>query len=429
MATITGTSGNDVLNGTDGADVINGLEGDDVINGGLGPDTLDGGAGADTIVFTAVAVQSPAPPRGAITGGEGLDTLDLTRVSPVSITPGSGGFFTLQVGSQAFDVANIERILTAAGNEVINLSGYGRAVEIDAGAGDDRISGGSGDDIIRGGAGNDIINGGNGGGNEVFFGDAGDDILSGGGADRLFGGEGNDILGFGPTSATPVGEVLVDGGAGVDTLAGRFSQVDLETGVAFGARSNQNIAHSFTFAGIENVAVTVETFGAAVRGDAGANVITAVADTLRSGGRATLEGRGGDDVLTGTINSDVLRGGDGNDRLDGGGGGDQLFGDAGDDQLIARGGDKLDGGGGVDTVLFGGNTRFGVNVDLGAGTASSDESGSVALTGIENVRGTEVSDTLTGDGGKTGWRAGAGWTSSPAAPGRTPWTGARATTG
>lgn len=58
MATIAGTTGDDILVGTAAADEIYGLEGTDTIHGGPGsPATLVGGAGDDNWAAT----NSPAP--------------------------------------------------------------------------------------------------------------------------------------------------------------------------------------------------------------------------------------------------------------------------------------------------------------------------------------------------------------------------------
>jgi hypothetical protein len=51
MATISGTSGDDVLNGTPAADVMRGLAGNDRLAGGAGNDLLAGGDGIDTAVY------------------------------------------------------------------------------------------------------------------------------------------------------------------------------------------------------------------------------------------------------------------------------------------------------------------------------------------------------------------------------------------
>jgi len=97
--TITGTSGNDVLNGTPGIDVICGLGGNDTINGLSGNDIIDGGPGNDTII-----------------GGAGNDTI-------------SGG----------------------DGNDTIS-----------GGDGNDRLSGNDGNDVLKGESGNDGLIGGSG---------------------------------------------------------------------------------------------------------------------------------------------------------------------------------------------------------------------------------------------------------------------------
>ncbi len=99
MATIKGTSNNDVLNGTASADTIYGYGGDDTIYGNDGDDEAYGGAGNDTLY-----------------GGSGNDTL-------------GGG----------------------AGDDVVN-----------GGEGDDILYGGDGNDLLIGGAGSDTIYGGGG---------------------------------------------------------------------------------------------------------------------------------------------------------------------------------------------------------------------------------------------------------------------------
>src|SRR6478752_7406740 len=55
LATITGTSSNNLLNGTSSADTINGLGGNDTINGGAGNDAINGGTGLDVMTGGAGA--------------------------------------------------------------------------------------------------------------------------------------------------------------------------------------------------------------------------------------------------------------------------------------------------------------------------------------------------------------------------------------
>jgi hypothetical protein len=135
--TITGTSGDDILNGTNGRDVICGLGGNDLIQAGAGNDVIYGGFGNDKIL-----------------GGQGTDTIY-----------GEAGDDSL-VGEDQADVID---------------GGFGKD-QIFGGAGNDTLSGKDQNDFIRGEAGNDKISGG-----------AGNDMLSGGlGKDSILSNEGKD---------------------------------------------------------------------------------------------------------------------------------------------------------------------------------------------------------------------------------------------
>ena len=92
------------------------------------------------------------------------------------------------------------------------------------------------------------------------------------------------------------------------------------------------------------------------------------------------------DTLTGDAAANTLSGNAGNDTLDGGAGNDVLLGGAGDDSLT--------GGLGVDAASFASSTTA-VVVSLLSGSASGE--GSDTLTGIENLTGSALGDTLTGD--------------------------------
>jgi Tol biopolymer transport system component len=76
VATITGTTGNDLLVGTSGDDVITGLGGNDTIRGGRGNDLICGGSGTDRIAG-GHGDDRLIGGRGGdhITGGRGKDTL------------------------------------------------------------------------------------------------------------------------------------------------------------------------------------------------------------------------------------------------------------------------------------------------------------------------------------------------------------------
>ena len=130
MASINGTTGNDVITGTTLDDVIFGDAGDDRINGGSGNDTVYGGVGKDTLTGDAG--------NDALYGGDGND-----------------GFF----GGGGNDAA------------------YGEA-------GDDVMYGDGGDDVLYGGDGTDTLIGGT--GNDILYGGAGANTLTGGGGADTF---------------------------------------------------------------------------------------------------------------------------------------------------------------------------------------------------------------------------------------------------
>lgn len=144
LATVVGTTGDDVLAASPGANVVYGDAGNDIIEGHAGPfDLLCGGPGNDRIY-----------------GYGGPDTL---------------------VGGPGID-----RLYGGGGIDVI-LGGGGR----------DILRGQAGNDIIWGFGGNDTALGGQ--GRDVIRGNAGDDVLRGNlGWDRIYGGPGIDTAYGGP---------------------------------------------------------------------------------------------------------------------------------------------------------------------------------------------------------------------------------------
>ena len=110
-------------------------------------------------------------------------------------------------------------------------------------------------------------------------------------------------------------------------------------------------------------------------------------------------GTTGSDSITGTNNENIMYGLGGNDTLAGG---------TADDALVGgTGADSLDGGAGNDTASYAGSGA-GVNVDLGAGTASGGDAAGDTLTNIENLIGSDHDDTLTGDSGDNVLEGGGG---------------------
>ena len=108
-------------------------------------------------------------------------------------------------------------------------------------------------------------------------------------------------------------------------------------------------------------------------------------------------GSEGDDVLLGTAGADVIEAGGGDDTIIGVEGDDIIDGGTGNDTISGAGGDDIIvGGEGSDTVSFVEDTA-GVQVDLGAGTATGAGTGTDTITEVENVAGGAGDDIIIGD--------------------------------
>jgi Ca2+-binding RTX toxin-like protein len=175
------------------------------------------------------------------------------------------------------------------------------------------------------------------------LGEDGDDVLS------LAGGDG--------TGSALAGNSL-GGGAGDDTLVGAAG------GSTF---SGGDGADTLDYSAATQVSVDLS---------AGTGLPTGGTDDT-IGTVEDVVGSPGADILVGDDAANVLDGGHGDDSLDGG---------AGDD--------SLDGGPGSDTVSFAGSDAAAA-VDLTEGTAEG--LGTDTLGEIENVEGSTLADTLTGD--------------------------------
>ncbi|WP_380785610.1 pre-peptidase C-terminal domain-containing protein [Sphingomonas sp. R86521] len=119
-------------------------------------------------------------------------------------------------------------------------------------------------------------------------------------------------------------------------------------------------------------------------------------DTITGGtGADKIYGGAGNDVIYGNQDNDTIYGESGNDVIYGGQGDDALYGGVGDDFLEGGlGNDILSGGTGFNTVSYA-NATAAVSVNLGAGTATGG-AGTDTLFSIQNVTGSNYSDTILG---------------------------------
>ncbi|HYC97928.1 calcium-binding protein, partial [Brevundimonas sp.] len=360
-------AGDDVIttrtgNTEDGlADYIWGGEGNDIITVGGGADEVDGGEGEDILVVDwsgeTVGIQS----FGGLfrDGPSGNTTVGYANFEHLHVTGGSGA-------DNIFDL-------------------YGGDDRFSGGAGADWLSGANGDDWLDGGAGADTLSGVNGfdtasyisagagltlnlANNAASTGDAaGDQYVD---IERYELTNHGDVL-VGSTAADQVagmaGDDILTGGLGDDVLDGGDGQ---DTAVFSGAYAAYSI-------GIVDGVVTVT-------GADGVDVLIQV-EKLQFSDRTMTVGV----ALAGTPNGELLIGTDGDDTLNGMAGDDRLSGGQGYDSLI--------GGADIDAADY--STAIGAVVaSLTTGVASNDgEGGSDTFSGIENLIGSALGDSLTGD--------------------------------
>ena len=431
------------LIGSDHADTLRGNGADNILRGGLGADTLEGGAGADTL-----------------DGGADADEVSYSNSSNgVRVDLSNTGAQADFDGADANDNEAVDDVLTDIENITGSdqndwLTGNDDANRLVGGAGDDRLEGGADADTLEGGLGADTLEGG-----------ADADTLEGGlGADTLEGGEDADTYLFNAGDGTDT--IIDDGGAIVfnqgtngDYTGATYTYTRADGGrgeaviltVTKGGGDPLNVlefagdpSSSYTFyrrsSDGTDTAITLPAVPARLGSEGNPFVATADPDTfvalagadwasyagstagvsieLDDNNPATLSGgwAAGDTLtaihnLIGSDHADTLRGNSADNTLRGGLGADILEG--------GLGADTLEGGEGEDIAYYG-NSGKGVRVDLsntGAQQDFEEENGFTAndneavddvLTDIENIRGSDHNDWLTGDNNANTLVGGAG---------------------
>jgi Ca2+-binding RTX toxin-like protein len=235
--TMTGSAGDDTVIGGQGNDTALLGAGNDtfVWNPGDASDTVNGQAGDDTLLFKGANIDesidiSANGGHAKLTRNVGIVTMDLDDVETINVQA-SGGADTITVSDlSATDVTKVnidlggadgasdtvvlnatngdDAITIVNNNGVVTVSGLGEDITISNFDANDRIviKGLGGDDVIEasglgtamqltadGGDGDDILIGS--AGNDTLLGSNGDDVLIGGaGTDVLDGGPGNNIV-------------------------------------------------------------------------------------------------------------------------------------------------------------------------------------------------------------------------------------------
>ncbi len=284
-------------------------------------------------------------------GGDGDDVYTVLGSSDTIVETLNGGTDEIRAGGPTYTLgANVEKLtgLSAGGQA---LTGNGDANVITGNSGNDIIDGGAGADLMAGGGGNDVYyvdNAGdvvsepatNGGTDEVRtalsvytlganvenltgLSASGQTLIGNGDANTITGGGGNDVFDGG------VGADLLIGGGGNDVY-----YVDVGDTVSEGAgagtdEARTSLASYMLAANVENLT------------------------GLSSSGQS-LTGNAGDNVIIANSGNDIVEGGDGNDAMDGGAGIDTLsFAGAGGAITfsLASGAAQATGGAGTDSAI------------------------------------------------------------------------------
>jgi Ca2+-binding RTX toxin-like protein len=340
-----------------------------------------------------------------------------------------GGAVLLQAGDDLFDGrggTQNGRIDGGVGNDT--LYGGSFADQLEGGVGNDAIDGGDGDDLLIGGSGNDSFKGG--ASNDTIWGDAGSDVViyTGNRADYLV--ETAIIEGVTYTRVTGQGSSTADG---VDLLR-RIETIQFaDTSLTLQAVPNNGPVLGSTpmpdqTAFAEEVTILQLPATAFVDPDPddafiyriamadGSPVphwiafdpatrtfrITAGEYSLGTSVTIRIFARDGNPDVTTEIYDDFVltitagpgpdvMGTDNNDFLQGTFRVERLYGMGGDDSLIySYGPDIYDGGAGNDWLAFH-LSPLALTIDLGSANDN--------FFSIENVYGTQFSDSITGDGG------------------------------
>jgi Ca2+-binding RTX toxin-like protein len=174
---------------------------------------------------------------------------------------------------------------------------------------------------------------------------------------------------------------VIDGTAGANLLSGTAGD-DSISGLAGDDTIRGNAGADSLYGGADVDWLDYRGSGAAVSVDLGTGVVSggdAQGDVIV--GFENVYGSALDDTLTGSAGSNLIRGG--------------------------AGADSLNGGAGTDTLDYAGSAA-GVSVDLGTGATSGGDAQGDVIAGFENIFGSTLGDTLTGNAGTNVIRGGVG---------------------
>ena len=313
-----GGPGDDHMEGDGDDDDMYGGADADHMEGNNGADDMYGDTGADDMIGGSDTTGEPDVGESIMRGGLGSDVM---AGDNAVITPIAGGF----VGGRSVRLLD----LPIGGADVMHGD-----------ADVDHMFGQVGSDTMSGGDAGDYMEGNN--GDDTMSGDAGDDDMVGGGS----AGNGSIIEMRDGTGLDDAGETSMNGGAGIDWIAGDNARMNrvLQGETGKGPLVDHPIV-LFDLAAVGGPAVPAAAHGA---------------DTMDGGAQTDfLFGQGSNDVMSGGDAPDYLEGNDGTDTMSGNGGNDDMVGggSAADgvivpvrdgEGLLDQGESDMSGGDGVD---------------------------------------------------------------------------------
>lgn len=411
-----GGDGSDILQSHDGADYLYGADGSDQLYGGNQNDRLYGG---DQIDFLYGGADDDR-----LSGGDATDLLDGGSGNDIADYSYSNEDWTVTLILDGATSASGEKDILASIESVI------------MGSGDDDVYGDGNDNNLEGRGGNDILFGG--GGTDGLYGGSGNDQLNGGaGEDYLIGGPGRDTAIYDTAPSSVVVDLAIVGlqntvGAGQDGLSQMENLVgsdhadwlygdDLKN-TLYGGDGDDSLmgraGNDQLYGGDQDDFLIGGSGSDILNGGEGIDTasyfyspsavyidlnVAGWHDTLGEGldllnSIENVNGSNHADWLLGDENNNKLNGYDGNDALVGGDGVDELIGNNGHDALYGGlGNDVLNGGAGNDWANYNVGLSTGVSVSLNLNTQDTLGGGIDTLIEIENIWGTDYSDSLYGD--------------------------------
>lgn len=339
--TVYGGAGNDAITGGAGSEQLFGEDGNDTITSSTGSDSIDGGAGNDRVI-----VGTSLTSADTVIGGDGSDTLVIGQAISAADASQTSGFEVLEASAGiSQDLFNLVLGNTLTG---VSFTADADMTFTNAGAATNSVVFG-----VATTAGLDF---------DLTF-------------DRLIDNTSNSLTLTRSVDAAIGGDDLtVDD---EDTLVIDTTATTANRAFAFNELISSDLA-VLTLTGNGTIQIATLTTAALATVDAsaitgtvnlgGSSNTSAVAMTVTTGaGAATVVGGTGADTMTAGAGAVVFSGADGADTLTGGAGADSLTGGAGADSLSGgaeadtlvggAGSDTLTGGAGADRFRFDGPTE------------------------------------------------------------------------